>query len=370
MYNVVPTIQVRSKSIMLYDQYENVTRSAEKSELRISNMRHQRKERYAGKMTKGARRRLRKAIDIMVQSIKPQWIWNEVSGRPHLHRLSFITLTISSEKELLSASDAYKRLLRPFLQWLTKYKNVKLYIWKAELQKRGQIHYHITTPTFVQYDQIRKKWNELQKKEGLLNGYYEKKHHYDPNSTDVHEVYRIKDVAAYLMKYLSKEIDTAIRSESGKETDNNSISGEKRAKKGTTSGKVWDCSLSLKKAKYYTCESSTVTEKVIKKYLKSQKIELYNADRCTVIKAIGCKPIDLLSKHEQELYYLHMKAIREGYSDSVEEKVEKGAMPDTSVKQEKSRGKTAVKQGILQFEEYEYKIYQPIAKVCKTRDGT
>ena len=126
------------------------------------------------------------------------------------------------------SAEAYQTLLEPFLAWLRKTKGVRSYIWKAELQKRGQIHYHITTPSFINWQEIRAKWNRLQMRAGLLDDYYNRFKSVDPNSTDIHQVYKKSDLTSYLIKYLSKS-----------ETD-----------KGKTTGKIWDASVNLKQSAY------------------------------------------------------------------------------------------------------------------------
>jgi hypothetical protein len=115
---------------------------------------------------------------------------------------------------------------------------MKDYIWKAELQARGTIHYHITTNTFINYMHIKKRWNQLLDKAGLMEDYKQKHQHSNPNSTDVHKVYNDENIEAYLEKYISKN-------------DKQDVS---------IHGKVWDCSLSLKSHKLFTCDLLPVNE--------------------------------------------------------------------------------------------------------------
>lgn len=192
-----------------------------------NNMLEQRNKAYSGQLTDGAKKRMRRAIELLCMGIKPVTILNPVSKRYIKHRLSFITLTVSA-KENITAKEAYNNLLTHFMQWLRRTQNVSTYVWKAEVQKRGQIHYHITTPTFIHYKAIRDKWNNLQRKAGYLSNYYESKGHYDANSTDVHQVRHIDNLSSYLQKEFCKSIQNP-----------------------QTIGKIWDCSMNLKKSKYF-----------------------------------------------------------------------------------------------------------------------
>lgn len=311
--------QIRTSSIILYDQYEGPTKQRDKNALRIANMTAQREKRYSGMMSAGAKKRLSKAIEIMTQTIQPTWMFNPISQRPHLHRLSFITLTISDNRKNLTASEAYKLLLRPFLQWLTKYKKVNTYIWKAELQARGQIHYHITTPTFIRYDEIRQKWNDLQDKNGLLDDFKKKHHHSNPNSTDVHETYKIKNLSAYLLKYLTKEVQKATKDISDKEQQQSGKSPENSQKTGKTVGKIWDCSMNLKKAKYFTIDCSNTTYQIIDTAAKYEVVEIVTKERCSIVKIRKGKASDILNESQRQAYQLHLNAIRNNFRDQENE---------------------------------------------------
>lgn len=188
----------------------------------------QQKKAYSGVVTQGMQKRITRAVNLLILTAVDRVIWNEVTGREQKHKLSFITLTISDNTKNIEAKEAYDLLLRPFLKWMVGTKGVKTYIWKAELQKRGQIHYHITTHSFLNWKEIREKWNYLQRKHGLLEDYYKRFGHYNPNSTDVHEVYKKSDLTSYLIKYIAKA----------------------DSKKDKTTGKLWDCSENLKGQKY------------------------------------------------------------------------------------------------------------------------
>lgn len=79
-------------------------------------------------------------------------------------RLAFITLTLSDQQK---HTDEFikEHLLQPFLYWLSRYYQA-LYVWKAETQLNGNIHFHLTIDTFVPWKSIRAKWNSLLAKHG------------------------------------------------------------------------------------------------------------------------------------------------------------------------------------------------------------
>lgn len=82
-------------------------------------------------------------------------------------KLAFLTLTLSDRQK---HSDEYikEHMLQPFLYWLTRYYKAN-YVWKAESQLNGNIHFHLTIDTFVPWKSIRAKWNSILSKHGYCS---------------------------------------------------------------------------------------------------------------------------------------------------------------------------------------------------------
>lgn len=282
-YPSITNYQIRNSKIVIYRQWQGYSWHENKSESRQENMKKQRKSAYGGTLTRAGKKRMEKAITLLCQASPTRYIYNPIINRHHYHKLSFVTLTISDVKINRNAKEVYQTCLRPLLQWLTKYKSVKLYVWKAELQKRGQIHYHLATPTFINYQELKNKWNYLQLKAGYLEGYYEKYHSYNPNSTDIHSMRKIKDAAAYLTKYFGKE--------QAKPKDDKE---ENQPETPQTVGKVWDCSTNLKKANYFTCEESNTIDDNIRHAVSTGDAYLENFDYFSILYCYKIKPEHLL----------------------------------------------------------------------------
>jgi len=117
-------------------------------------------------------------------------------------RINFITLTLSQQQT--EDDDYYKRrLLQPFLKWLLR-KGANAYIWKAETQNNGNIHFHITTNIYIHWSEVQSKWNQLQQDHGFLNEYQAEFGSDNPNSTDVHGVYKFEDLVNNIGSYFGK----------------------------------------------------------------------------------------------------------------------------------------------------------------------
>jgi hypothetical protein len=278
-----------------------------------------RKGRYSGKMTIGARKRMQRAVTLLCQAVKPKWIYNQVSGRYCFHRLTFITLTVSSSQNI-TARFAYDHLLSGFLQWLRKSKGVKTYIWKAELQRRGQIHYHITLPDFIHYKEIRREWNKLQKAAGLLDAYAKEHGHFDPNSTDVHDVRQVKNLSSYILKELGKSIDAKkLRMKKVVESlvKAGEIPGEQFEKfvdeytgeEMFTEGKIWDCSNNLSGAKYFSVVMSTHHQDNIDKLIANGDCRIVSGEWWAIMYFNDTSPPDLLKNDEKKKFDEHVANI-------------------------------------------------------------
>lgn len=294
-------LQVRSNCVIAYSKYTG-KRSQKLLAFRRSNMSLQRKKAYGGTVTPGMQKRITKAVNLLIMTATDRLIWNEVSGREQKHKLSFITLTVSENDRNLEAREAYDCLLRPFLQWATKYKGVKTYIWKAELQKRGQIHYHITTHSFLNCHEIREKWNNLQRQNGLLDSFKAKYGHDNPNSTDVHEVYKKSDLTSYLIKYIAKA----------------------ESKKDKTTGKIWDCSQNLKSSNYPDYEVTNEQGQYMEWIKGEGYLQSDYKHYIGIHKLPGLPGSEVLCETLQGMYETHIKDVR---SKQVEAHASKKPVP-------------------------------------------
>jgi len=174
-----------------------------------------------GSVSRKSGKRIRKAISWMLFFSRHKTVFSRKDNRRFTFLLSFITLTLSS-KQLHSDEYIKKFMLRPFLKWLER-NGCAMYVWKAEAQANGNIHFHVTVNNFIHWMSIRKKWNKLQHAHGYHKVFTEGREDIGMNSTDVHSVRNAKQTAAYMAKYMTKN----------------------EAGRRLIAGKVWGCSASL-----------------------------------------------------------------------------------------------------------------------------
>ena len=227
-----------------------------KSQARIDNEINLLQNDHHGKVSRKAARRLSNAVNWLVASAKTKYVYDKTTGKRYSFKVNFVTLTLPANSQEISDHHFKSKLLHSFINTCRYSFNLKNFIWKVEAQENGNIHAHFTTDTFIHWKDLRKAWNRILLKNGLLNTYQEKHakmsfsdycnaydpkkerdqqqlrkaydygcstNWLDPNTTDVHSVWSVKDLAAYLAKYMIKD-----------EEDRRSIAG-----------RLWSCSYNL-----------------------------------------------------------------------------------------------------------------------------
>lgn len=240
----IPYIQLRPLDVVIFMQYvgarkKSINFEAIYEDNRPEHLQEKKKTNsmvYTGTFTSSARKRMICAMDCLILCCPARRIYNPIIKKNHTFQMSMITLTYSC-KEIVDYQDSIRHL-EYFLRWLTRTAGAKMYVWRLEIQKRGQIHYHIITDPFIRWNLIRDKWNYIQRKAGLiLRGM-------DYNSTDVTSAISISDVSAYCAKYMCKS----------------DISLDKYT--GSPIKKFWGCSQNLQGVKRPTFDLMSVAGSV------------------------------------------------------------------------------------------------------------
>jgi len=170
---------------------------------------------HKGAFSLQATKKIKNAINWLVVSAKHKPVYDKKTMKTFYFKVNFITLTIPESNHNLTDNYIKKNILHTWLQYARKYFGLRNYVWRAEVQKNNMLHFHICTDTFLHHKRIKDSWNKLLKKHNLLNRYFNKYGHFNPNSTDVHSVKNIKKLGAYLSKYMAKT-DTTKRAVSGR----------------------------------------------------------------------------------------------------------------------------------------------------------
>lgn len=175
---------------------------------RIANQRNLKLNKHNSKLSKKAISRIKTAINWLIVSAKDKYVYNKATNKRFNFKVNLITLTLPDTSEKITEHAFKTKLMHPFLVYMKKYYGLKNYVWKVEFQKNGKLHLHLTTDTFISHHVLRHYWNSLLKKNNYLDEFIAKYKHDNPNSTDVHAVWKVKNLGAYISKYMSKNEDS------------------------------------------------------------------------------------------------------------------------------------------------------------------
>jgi hypothetical protein len=207
-------------------------------------------------LSRKAVRRLTNAVNWLVASARKKYVYERISGKRFSFKINFVTLTLPADAPEISDHRFKSVLIHNFINTCRYKFGLANYVWKVEAQENGKIHAHFTTDTFIHWRDLRSVWNQILLKNGLLDNYIDRHNSMsfddycntynaagsrsidamrkafehgtstgwkEPNSTDVHSVWKVKDIAAYLAKYMGKN-----------EEDRREIKG-----------RLWGCSFNL-----------------------------------------------------------------------------------------------------------------------------
>lgn len=247
----IPIMSFRSSGVMYYQvNADHRNRLMKSSKFQENAIKLEKRERYLGYVSDGVKKRMRKCITLLLQSTPYKYKTHPISGRIMAHKVSFITLTTPTHEKSLDAKYCHKNLLEPMLRVLRRRHSLKSYIWKVELQDNGQVHYHITCDIVMHHRTLRNIWNELLDKNGMLEDFQLRYGHKDPNSTDIHNVQKVRNLEAYLVKYICKEYQNETK----------------------LNAKIWDCSKNIKENDYFKFQLDTVSHQIVRKLQDTQQV--------------------------------------------------------------------------------------------------
>lgn len=253
-------MQLRPGCILLFDQSLYFrTKTFDHSEIDITPLSVN--EKYTGKMNASSVKKLRQAINLLIAQAPTKEAFNPSTGKYFKFKVNFITLTLSAPQFEVSDKEIKNQMLKRWILNMRRNFNLASYVWRAERQKNGNIHFHFVTDTFIPYDSIRDAWNHEQGKYHFIEIFRHRNKSQFPNSTDVHAIKNIRNLASYIVKYMTKD----------------------SSKIDTIEGKVWDCSTNLKGINFPSFEMSSSDFSLVNEIEKLFPDRFRKGDYCTTI---------------------------------------------------------------------------------------
>ena len=148
---------------------------------------------------------MRRAINWLSAQAVPKRVYCKKSNKSYYFKINFITLTFPHTNGAEIHGKIVSKCLHTWLIYARKYFYLHNYVWKIERGVKGNLHIHLTSDTYVDYRKLRDSWNRILIKNGLIDEHFKKFNEYDPNSTDVHAVRDVDNLAGYMASYMTKK---------------------------------------------------------------------------------------------------------------------------------------------------------------------
>jgi hypothetical protein len=279
------------------------------------------KSAYSGTMCSHAKKRLTKALNLLVAIARPKTAFNPKTGKRFNFRVNFITLTLPCAQRSVSDRDLKTKVFDPFIKSMKRKHGLRSYVWRAERQFNGNLHFHLTTDSFLPLSSIRDEWNRFLSRFHFINEFHSNHGHFTPNSTDVHSVHQIANIAAYMVKYMSKSDDdhlaeiNAKRVKLGKPPIDPSkhpfrrIDGQPEWNQ-PIEGKVWDCSSNLKSKDSCVMESDSKSRDDLRHVVRHPNTTHVSTDHCFIVPVVKGRMEEVLPPRLKTMYQDYLNRIR------------------------------------------------------------
>lgn len=287
------------------------------------------------------------AVDWLLYLADNKKVFSKKKGKHFDFKATFITLTLSSA-QIHSDNEIKAQLLNQFLIEAKKKWQIFNYLWRAESQHNGNIHFHILCDKFVPWEDLRHLWNRIQNKLGYVDRYHSnmKAFHrdgfkkridltdniyhrgrlirkgwtihqqrkayksgietnwYDPNSTDIHSVKLINDLGKYISKICSQNL-APVGTELSKKVNKIKFGEEIIDQFRKIDGKLWGLSNFLSRCKKIVFEVNSSLSEEINNIKSHFKDKIFEYDYATLVyakidewsKFVKCELWEILFKH-------------------------------------------------------------------------
>ncbi|WP_143592008.1 rolling circle replication-associated protein [Tenacibaculum holothuriorum] len=246
-----------------------------------------------GTMSKAQIKNARKCIENMVATVLMNYDKN-ISYKEQSY-LSFLTLTLPVKQR--HTDKVFRKLLIRLIENLTKTYEVKHYVWRAEPQENGNIHFHVLLDRFVDKDKVNTLWCKQLNKLGYVDFYKQRKNtDKEPPAANILSLKKVKNTVNYLLKYMTKP-----------EKDKRPIMGQ-----------IWGAANITKKLEYpkfYETEESfndinqIIRKKHVKCVLSDDYFSVYSGNIFEIVKKLYKKTWSCIKRHYKFIHSLTVDKI-------------------------------------------------------------
>ena len=334
---------LQPNAIILYKSFPRSSKPKDDSSL--SNLAKGRDGEYNGYMSPATGRTVKRFLTTWLSAMESNMHRSE--GAKNKYYPTFVTLTLPSVQQ--HTDNLIKReFLNRLVLRMKRNAGVKYYFWRAEPQENGNIHFHILVDRWIGWEWLRDSWNVILREHGYIDAYRKEQLAYhkngfkvrrmvlktwgleaqekayqrgmaedwqNPNTTDVHKLQSIENVAAYVVKYVTKKPDILAKKDYGEGRVINCVHTRK------IEGRIWGCSDELRDLKNYrdtysveqgveTHENAEVVNYVANVEIEVGKDDVYEDEYIKVIR---------LKKGQEYFLKKYCQSLRKRYVDYYKE---------------------------------------------------
>lgn len=346
-------INIRQDRLILRPAYEEVGYRKNKSLKQLKNEQNLKENAPSGHVNR--------KIKMQIQRIVSNWVaavdtYNAEKEPLKKRKFTFVTLTLPA-KQMHTDKVLHAEALNRYIQKLQRNCNVVNYLWRAERQQNGNLHYHIIVDSYIHHTIVRCYWNELMQSLGYIDAYrmcqvqkhkngfaldkkalgywsHEKQlnayrkgiaeNWSNPNSTDIHSLKSVDDAAKYIAKYCTKgdliedlqALEEAYILQKINEDEYTDKKGSLLADIFTSkiNARIWGCSDKLRDlrdvkvlecAQVYSLISELYLSNTTKKIVKDKTVIIYNKQLQTIIKKYKFVLQECINHHTANYCHLY-----------------------------------------------------------------
>lgn len=249
----------RGRNLIIYKGRKNYKKAQELTERQLDNLS---RKKFTGSLSRKSQTKIVNIVQNWIETIDHVQAIKKNGVEKGVKQVVLITLTLSSPQQ--HDDRIIKRtMLNRFLISLARQNDRVKYLWKAEPQQNGNIHFHILVDEYFDKDDINKLWNQIQFDNGYVSqGLYADKNKIIP-STRIEALRDKYDSTAYIAKYISKN------------------EGSRKIE-----GRLWGCSkelTELKKAEVVLSRGELI--KIVGENTRSE-FDIFTTEYCSIISDI------------------------------------------------------------------------------------
>lgn len=281
--------------LVVYKEFYDRLNFGKKSAKSLENLKF---SRVKGHLSASSCSKIQKYINVWVSTITGYLLHEHKHINYMSDYMTFCTLTLSAEQ---FHDDGYikRNMLDKFITKLKRKEKVENYLWVAETQKNGNLHFHILVDRKINHKSIKTYWNDIQEIHGYIEKYRNNqlsfyngkfrlsknkndKRNYNqqyrayqknkacnfscPNSTDIRSIEKLNNIAAYMIKYMTKGHNGRL-----------------------IYGRLWGCSDFLREAKIYTTPIDNEIDEFIELLYNEKGIKVHTMDFGAIYSGINMR---------------------------------------------------------------------------------